>query len=126
MDDLHQFVDDELRKKSERARLQAARDDPTAAAMLLQPKLDKEEAAQAERHITWDEKVYLTSYFRRERAVLENAYGPDWKRFLRYPDLPRKKYYVEVKARDSSEERRRQREAMKVKKKKGGSIFRKY
>ena len=57
---------------------------------------------------------------------MENAYGPDWKRHLRHPGLPRKKYYVEVKPRDSSEERRKQREAMKVKKKKGGSIFRKY
>ena len=76
--------------------------------------------------MVWEEKEYLSSYFRREKHVMENAFGGEWKKYLKHPELPRKKYYVEVKPRDSSEERRRQREAMKVKKKKGGSIFRKY
>ena len=38
MDDLHQFIDDELRKKTERAKLQQMRDE-----QISQPKVDKEE-----------------------------------------------------------------------------------
>ncbi len=121
MDDLHQFIDDELSKKAERKKLQHQRYEQVS-----KTKLDKDEVVLAERTVSWDEKEYLLSYFRREKHVLENAYGLEWKRYVKHPELPRKKYYVEIKPRDSSEERRKQKEAMKIKKKKGGSIFRKY
>ncbi len=42
MDDLHQFVDDEMRKKNERRRLQQMRDE-----QISQPKLDKDEAVES-------------------------------------------------------------------------------
>ena len=45
MDDLHAFIDEELKKKSERLRLQQQRDDKTGGAdPSKQPKLDKDEA----------------------------------------------------------------------------------
>ena len=75
----------------------------------------------------WDEGAYLKFYFHRERTIMEGLYGEDWRKYLKYPDLPRKKYHVEERRRDSSEDRKRQRAmAIKAKKKKGGSIFRKY
>ncbi len=73
------------------------------------------------------EKEYLKVYFQREKAVLENVFGEDWRRFVAMPELPRKKYYVEPKRRDSSEDRRKAKElALKARRKKGASIFRKY
>lgn len=87
---------------------------------------DDEEEFEKDRYVVWEENEYLKSYFQKERQVLVNIFGEDWKEFVKYPDLPRKKYYVELERRDSSEERKRQRELLRAKKKKGGSIFRKY
>ncbi len=44
---------------------------------------------QAELRVSWEEKEYLVSYFRREKHIMENAYGPDWKKYLKHPELPR-------------------------------------
>ena len=40
--------------------------------------------------MSWEEKEYLVSYFRREKHIMENAYGPDWKKYLKHPELPRR------------------------------------
>ena len=117
------FIEDQISKKLER---KALREQTEEQKTVQTGKQFDEEDFEKERHITWEEGEYLKAYFQRERHILENIFGEDWKKFIRYPDLPRKKYYVELRRRDSSEERRRQKELLKIKKKKGGSIFRKY
>jgi hypothetical protein len=119
-----ELIELEIRKKLERVRLQREREEQRG-----QParKTDRQEFDE-ERHVHVDDVDYPKLYFHRERFVLEQSYGEDWKRFLQHPQLaaPRKKFYVEERRRDSSAERRRQKElAAKAKKKKGGSIFRK-
>ena len=120
MDDVVQFVEDTITTKKERSR--PTFDDEEEKAQTL----DKEDFSKEE-EIVWDEEEYLKSYFQREKTVLETLYGEGWRTFVKYPELPRKKYYVEIKRRDSSEERKKQKElALKAKRRKGTSIFRKY
>ena len=101
---------------------------PVATALTVASKVETESPEAKKKDLCdWDETLYLKTYLQREKTVLEGLYGEGWSKYLKHPELPRKKYYVEQRRRDSSEERRRQKEqAQKAKKKKGGSIFRKY
>ena len=123
IDQILEFVEQELNKQNERLRLQKSREEEQRKPAKMSDKQEFEE----ERQIDWGEDEYLKDYFKREKAVLWNIYGEEWRKYLRHPDLPRKKYYVEERRRDSSDERKRQAELQaRSKKKKGGSIFRKY
>ena len=119
LDEILEFVDEEVSKKNERQRLHL----PTTK----QLREDEDPPKTSLGIEQWDEATYMKFYFLRERAVMEQLYGDDWRKYLKHPDLPRKQYYVEERRRDSSEDRKRQKEmAARAKKKKGGSIFRKY
>ena len=45
---------------------------------------------------------YLIFYFQRERQVLSNLYGSDWRSYLKHPEWPREDYEVQGSRRSSS------------------------
>lgn len=123
VEELLQVVENQILEKKElmQLRLGFGAADKTAKTT----KKTDEEEFEKERYVTWDEEEYLKTYFQKERHVMMSNLGEDWKKYLKFPNLPRKKYHVEIVRRDSSEERKRQKELLKAKRKKGISIFRK-
>ena len=84
-DDLQCYVDSEISKKVEKERFKHDRERSKKSRM----KHAIDEEIESDTKIPDSDEDYLLYYFRRERTVLTNMMGPDWRSFVKHPSWVR-------------------------------------